>query len=326
MSRIISRSVLMILCSVISVSNAFAQKSWSVFLSDVKQEALNQGIRSSIINLAFYGMDAPNRKVLYLDKTQPERRLTYTEYRNSRADAYRIALGKKELKKHQALLNDIERQYGVSECFIVSLWGLETSYGRFMGNFPVIYSLATLAYDDRRADLFRNELLMALHILDEGHVKLNDFHGEWAGASGQPQFLPSSWYKYAVDYDGDGRKDIWKSLPDALASIANYLHRNGWEPNQPWAIPVTVPPSLNLDLLSLNTIKSVDEWERLGVRARQGNALPETNYQASIIQTDGGPTFMIFNNFKVIMKWNNSVYYAGTVGYMAESICQTQIR
>lgn len=312
-------SIIFIIC--ISASSAFAQKNWPAFLNDVKQEALNQGIRPSVIESAFYGMNEPNRKVLHLDKSQPERRLTYIEYRNTRADPYRIKLGKNQLKKHKSLLEQISKHYGVSECFIVSLWGLETSYGRFMGNFPVVYSLATLAYDDRRADFFRNELFLALHILNDNQVQLNNFHGEWAGASGQPQFLPSSWYKYAVDYDGDGRKDIWKSLPDALASIANYLHVNGWNPGEPWAIAVTVPPSLSQDLMSSKITKSVRDWERLGVMVRQGEPLPSQNEQASIVQTDGGPTLMIFNNFKVIMKWNNSVYYAGTVGYMAERIC-----
>ncbi|MCB1827994.1 MAG: lytic murein transglycosylase, partial [Coxiellaceae bacterium] len=279
-----------------------------------------------VVDDALRGIKEPHRKVLHYDRTQPEKRLTFLKYRNTRASAYRIKLGQSELKKHQAILEKVSRHYGVSECFIVSLWGLETSYGRFMGSFPVIHSLATLAYDNRRAKFFRKQLFYALHILNDGHVQLSDFKGEWAGASGHPQFLPSSWHHYAVDFNGDGRKDIWKSLPDVFASIANYLHKNGWKPNEPWMIPVSIPASFDKDLLTRKVTKSIKEWEALGVRPAAGETLPSGNYQVSIIQPYGGPTMMIFNNFKVIMKWNRSTYYAGTVGYMAEKVCKRPIR
>lgn len=304
----------------------YAKQSWQAFLNEIRQEAISQGVDASVVDEAFYGMDGPSRKVLSLDKTQPEKRLTYLQYRNSRADSYRIAQGRKELRKHQAVLSKVSQTYGVSECFIVSLWGLETSYGNYMGNFPVIYSLATLAYDTRRAALFRKELLLALHILNDGHVQLKYFKGEWAGASGHPQFLPSSWRDFAVDYDGDGRKDIWNDLPDAFASIANYLYKNGWKRDEPWAIPVSVPANFDNGLMSLDVTKPISQWARLGVRPQQGEHFPNNNDQVSIVQPDGGSPMMIFNNFKVIMKWNHSTYYAGTVGYMAEKICQRPIR
>lgn len=295
-------------------------------MQEIRQEAIHQGIRPDTVDAAFQGMDVPNWKVLNYDRTQPEKRITFQQYRNTRADSYRISLGKKELRKHQGLLSKIAQRYGVNECFIVSLWGLETSYGHFMGNFPVIHSLATLAYDGRRSALFRKELFLALHILNDKHVKLKYFKGEWAGASGHPQFLPSSWHDYAVDYDGDGYKDIWKSLPDAFASIANYLDKNGWRRDEPWAIPVAIPENFDKDLMSLDVRKTIKQWERLGVSAQDGEQLPNNNYQASIIQPYGGPVLMVFNNFNVIMNWNHSTYYAGTVGYMAEKICQTPIR
>lgn len=304
----------------------YAKQSWQAFLQDIRQEAINQGIRPIIVDEAFRGLNSPNWKVLSYDKTQPEKRLTFIKYRDTRADAYRILLGKQKLKKHQALLKHVSRLYGVNECFIMSLWGLETSYGGYMGHFPVIHSLATLAYEGRRTDFFHKELLIALHILNNGDVQLKDFKGEWAGASGHPQFLPSSWYNYAVDDDGDGHKDIWNSLPDALASIGNYLNKNGWKQDEPWAIPVIVPAHLDKSLLSLDITKSISQWESLGVRAKPGETLPSHHYQVSIIELDGGPAMMIFNNFKVIMKWNRSTYYAGTVGYMAEKICQKQIQ
>jgi len=302
--------------------STYAKQSWQDFLNEIRQEAISQGIRPAIVDQAFHGLDEPNWQVLSYDRAQPEKRLTFLKYRNTRADKYRISMGKTELRKHQAVLSQIAQRYGVSECFIVSLWGLETSYGHYMGNFPVIHSLATLAYDDRRADFFRNELLIALRILNDGHVRLKDFKGEWAGASGQPQFLPSSWYNYAVDYDGDGRKDIWKSLPDAFASIANYLYINGWKHDQPWAIPITVPANFDAQLMSPDITKTIAQWKSLGVRAAPGKTLPSENYEVSVIEPFGGPAMMIFDNFKVIMKWNHSTYYAGTVGYLADNICQ----
>lgn len=300
---------------------SYAKQSWYAFLQEIRHEAVSQGIRPAILDEAFNGFTTPNWKVLQYDKTQPEKRITFIKYRNTRADKYRIHLGKKELKKHYALLKQISNQYGVDACFIVSLWGLETSYGHYKGNFPVIYSLATLAYDNRRADFFHKELLIALNILNNSHVQLKDFKGEWAGASGHPQFLPSSWYEYAVDYDGDGHKDIWKSLPDSFASIANYLYKNGWHYDEPWMIPITVPNHFDKSLMSIDITKSISQWKNLGVFIDQAERLP--NYlQASIIEPYGGPTMMVFNNFKVIMKWNRSTYYAGTVGYMAEKICE----
>jgi len=301
-----------------------SQKSWPEFVKEVRAEALSQGIRPEVFDRAFHGLKAPNKKVLRFDRTQPEKRLTFLKYRNTRADAFRIKLGRQELRKKQGILHEISRRYGVSECFIVSLWGLETSYGRFMGSFPVIKSLATLAYDNRRSAFFRKQLFYALHILNNGHVKLKDFKGEWAGASGHPQFLPSSWNNFAVDYDGDGRKDIWKTLPDALASIANYLKQNGWQTNQPWAIVVNTPSGFDKELMGRKVTKPVSEWEKLGITSASGH-LPNGNLKASIVRPYGGPTLMIFNNFKVIMKWNRSIYYAGTVGYMAEKVCKRSL-
>ena len=200
-------------------------------------------------------------------------------------------------------------------------WGLETSYGRFMGTFPVIQSLATLAYDQRRGDFFRGQLLHALHILNEGHVDPAKFKGEWAGASGHPQFLPSSWHKYAVDQNGDGHKDIWTNMPDVFASISNYLIQNGWKPNEPWAIAVNVPANAE-QYTDTKQALTMTQWEKMGLTTLDGRPWPaDANLTAVLIKPDGGPSFLAFNNFYVIMKWNHSNYYAGTVGYMAEKIC-----
>ena len=291
-------------------------------MADVRGEALAEGISASVFDEAFADIHEPSRQVKGLSHSQPEHRLTYTAYRNSRIDAYRIAIGRKEYKKNQDVLEAIGREYGVDPCFIVSFWGMETSYGSYMGNFPVIRSLATLAYDSKRKDFFRKELFIALHILNDGHVSLAKFKGEWAGASGQPQFLPSSWVKYAVDYDKDGRKDIWESKPDAFASIANYMKQNGWQTGEPWAVYVTLPAHFDRKLEGKSIVKPVSEWNAMGVRTEAGQPLPYQNLQASVVQPFGGPVFLAYPNYKMILHYNNSIYYAGAIGYLADKICK----
>jgi len=303
---------------------AFAQQNWKDWVADVRTEALAQGISPTLFDEAFAGIHEPSRQIKGFMHSQPEHRLTFMKYRSSRADNYRIAIGRKEYKKNKEVLEAVAERFGVNPCFIVSFWGMETSYGTYMGNFPVIKALATLAYDSKRQDFFRKELFIALRILNEGHVDLQDFKGEWAGASGQPQFLPSSWIKYAVDYDGDGRKDIWKSKPDTFASIANYMKQNGWQTGEPWAIQVKLPSKFDMKLEGKNNMKAVSDWNRLGVRTESGQPLPYQNMQASIVQPLGGPTFLTFPNYKMILRYNNSIYYAGAIGYMADKICQGQ--
>lgn len=298
------------------------QQNWNTWVAQVRKEALEQGISPRVFDAAFADIHEPSRQVKGLAHSQPEHRLTYTKYRDSRVDGYRIAIGRKKYKQDQALLNEIGAHFGVDPCFIMAFWGLETSYGSYMGNFPVIKSLATLAYDSNRPDFFRKELFIALRILNDGHVSLAHFKGEWAGASGQPQFLPSSWVKYAVDYDGDGHKDIWESKPDVFASIANYMKLNGWRAGEPWAIYVTLPAGFDKALEGKSTLKSVREWNELGVRTQNGQPLPHQDLEASIIQPNGGPVFLAYPNYKMILRYNNSIYYAGAVGYLADKICQ----
>jgi len=327
--RVIAAALMMVSSVLTTQALAYDYKkptlTWKQYVKELRKEALAQGIRPEVFDDAFANIKAPNRKVLYYDRTQPEKRLTYLKYRNTRADAYRIKIGQKKLKQYGPLLNQIGQEYGVSPCFIASFWGLETSYGNYMGNFPVIKSLATLGYDNRRSAFFRKQLFHALHILNDGHVELKDFKGEWAGASGQPQFLPSSWHNFAVDHNGDGRRDIWKTKEDVFASIANYVKQNGWQTGQPWMIPVTTPRGFDKNIMTRKVKHSVNYWAERGVRPMKGYQLPDGNLQASIVRPYGGPTMMVFNNFNVIMKWNRSIYYAGTVGYLAQKICKRQL-
>jgi len=316
----INKSMACILLMTIITPSALSQ-SFASYVDEIKKEAINQGIRPSVLNQAFANVTAPSSKVSSLDSSQPEHRITYNSYLKSRADSYRIYLGKKEFKKNYPLLNNIQNTSGVNACIVTSIWGLESSYGRFKGSFPVIQSLTTLSYQGRRTEFFREQLLYALHMLNDNAVSLEDFKGEWAGASGHSQFIPSSWYQYAVDYNNDGKKDIWHNIPDALASIANYLKQNGWQENQPTLATVFIPYSIPENLMSLKVEKSVSQWEKLGVKLPYGSKIPN-NMTASIIKPDGGPDLMVFNNFKVLMSWNYSSYYAGTVTYMADQICK----
>jgi membrane-bound lytic murein transglycosylase B len=290
---------------------------WNIWVQDLRTEALAEGIRPEVFDMAFAGV-RPSEKVQHFDRTQPEKRLTYSEYRKSRIDAYRIKLGRQQYKKHQAILEKIGAEFQVNPCMVTALWGMESSYGRFRGDFPVVASLATLAFEGKRKSFFRHEVLLALQILNGNHVKFENFKGEWAGASGQSQFLPSSWYKYAVDYDGDGKKDIWNNLHDVFASIANYLKRNGWHADEPWVVATNLPEGFDEGLFGFENKRPISEWLELGVEVP--NDIPD-NLQAAIIMPNGGPALLAFHNFNVIKSYNNSTFYAGSVGYLAEEIC-----
>ncbi len=295
---------------------------WKQWVAQLRQDAISDGISPQTFDEAFKSIHAPSKAIMSYDRNQPEKRITFLKYRNTRADNYRVLIGRKKLQQYKPLLSEVYQQYKVSPCFVTSFWGLETSYGSFMGTFPTIQALSTLAYDQRRGDFFRKQLLYALHIINEGHVDPKNLKGEWAGASGHPQFLPSSWHKYAVDFDGDGKKDIWTTMPDVFASISNYLIQHGWKPGEPWAFAVEVPTNA-AHYENAEDKMSVNEWRAMGLKTLDNRPWPEDgDLKARLIKPDGGPAMLVFNNFDVIMKWNRSTYYAGTVGYLAEQICK----
>ena len=314
--------ILLIGIMMIGAVNASNPANWQTWISKIREEAIAKGITQEVFDDAFATIHEPSRQVKGLLHSQPEHRLTFTRYLNTRADNYRIVMGRKNYLKNKKILDDIGQDFGVDPCFIVAFWGMESSYGTYMGDFPVIKSLATLAYDSNRKDFFRKELFLALQILQGGHVSLTNFKGEWAGASGQPQFLPSSWMEYAIDYDADGRKDIWFSKADVFASIANYMKKNGWHSGEPWAIYVKLPHNFDYNLEGKSINKPVSEWNSKGVRQLDGSKLPYPELHASIIQPNGGPTFLAFPNYQMILRYNNSIYYAGAIGYMADKICE----
>ena len=307
--------------SILLVSNTNAE-DFNTWLDKLKTEAQRQGISQKTIDSSLIGIQ-PIPRVIELDRKQPEFTLTFAEYLKRVVSDRRITIGKSKLKKHEELLRQISAKYGVQSRYIVALWGIETDFGRITGGFPVISSLATLAYDGRRSKFFRKELFLALKIVDGGHILAKDMIGSWAGAMGQNQFMPSSFHAYAVDYDNDGSKDIWKTLPDVFASIANYLSKSGWRADQTWGRPVRLPKNFSRKFLGRKLKKPLSEWQQLGVRKLSGQDLPKRNLLSSIIRPEKGqigPAFVIYNNYEVILKWNRSNYFATAVGTLSDKI------
>ena len=306
---------------ILLASNTKAE-DFNTWLDKLKTEAKRQGISQKTLDGSLIGIK-PIPRVIELDRKQPEFTLTFAEYLKRVVSDRRIRIGKSKLKEHEELLKEISLKYGVQSRYIVALWGIETDFGRITGGFPVISSLATLAYDGRRSKFFRKELLLALKIVDGGHILAKDMVGSWAGAMGQNQFMPSSFHAYAVDYDKDGSKDIWKTLPDIFASIANYLSKSGWQADQTWGRPVSLPENFSRKFLGRKLKKTLGEWQQLGVRKLSGQDLPKRNLLSSIIRPEKGqigPAFVIYNNYEVILKWNRSNYFATAVGTLSDKI------
>ncbi|HET6519421.1 MAG TPA: lytic murein transglycosylase [Geminicoccaceae bacterium] len=297
-------------------------RDFAAWLEDFRDDALARGIRRETLDRALADV-APIPRVVELDRNQPERRFTFEEYRQRVLTPARIDQGRERFRRHRELLERVSAEYGVPPQVIVALWGIESSYGQSTGGYPVIASLATLAFDGRRAEFFRGELLNALTILDRGEIAPQDMTGSWAGAMGQSQFMPSSYLRSAVDFDGDGRRDIWTSLPDVFASMANYLARAGWERGYIWGRRVQAPGDLPAAAVGLEVRKPLPEWRRLGVRRADGGALPAADIPASLVRPDGADgarAYLAYHNFRVLLNWNRSTYFALAVGELADLI------
>ena len=297
-------------------------EEFNTWLDTLKIEARSKGISQSTIESSLSGIK-PIPRVIELDRKQPEFTLTFEEYLGRVVSDRRIRIGKAKLVEHKKLLAEISIKYGVQPRYIVALWGIETDFGRITGGFPVISSLATLAYDGRRSKFFRKELFLALKIVDKGHITAKDMLGSWAGAMGQNQFMPSSFHAYAVDYNRDGSKDIWKTLPDIFASIANYLSKSGWQGDQTWGRAVRLPDKFSSKLLGRKIKKGLNQWHELGVRKLSGKNLPKRNLISSIIRPEKGmvgPAFVVYHNYGVLLKWNRSNYFATAVGTLSDKI------
>ncbi|PNU20175.1 lytic murein transglycosylase [Geothermobacter hydrogeniphilus] len=297
-------------------------RSFQAWLAELRGEARAAGISQQIIDEALATVRTPRRQVIRLDRNQPEFKQSLKAYVANRINDRRVANGRTMLRRYPTWLGRVERRYGVQRRFILALWGIETGYGEDSGNFPVIRSLATLAYDSRRSGYFRGELIEALRILDAGHVHLPRMKGSWAGAMGQCQFMPSAFRDFAVDADHSGRIDIWGSIPDVLGSIANYLSRSGWKDDQTWGREVKLPNRFDFSIVGLETRLPLSRWQALGVRRSNGRALPRREIEASLIIPNGpkGPAYLVYDNFRVLRRWNRSNAFAVAVGTLADRL------
>lgn len=310
-------------CMSLSQPASANSQPFAEWLAEFRAEARAEGISETTLSRALSNVQ-PIARVIELDRKQPEGRMTFAEYRKKVINQQRIDTGRELYQAYGNELRRIGAQYGVPPQYIVALWGLETSYGNNTGSFKVVNALATLAYDGRRSSFFRKELINALKIIDSGHISAENMKGSWAGAMGQNQFMPSSFHAYAVDGNGDGKRDIWNTIPDVFASTANYLSTSGWREDERWGRAVSVPSGFSKSYFGLETQKSMQEWNALGVRDINGQALPAANMHASLVAPDGigGPVYMVYDNFRVIMKWNKSTYFATTVGLLADAIAR----
>ena len=286
-------------------------------------EALEKGISQKTVDEALTGLEAPIPKVVELDRNQPEFTLTLEGYLSRVATQSRVTMGKQKLAEHRELFDQVAERFGVQPRFVAAFWAVESDFGRVQGGFPVIQALATLAFDNRRGSFFRKQLFAALEIIDEGSVTLAEFKGSWAGALGQPQFLPSVFLQSAVDFDGDGRRDIWSTTADVIASAANHLADLGWLGDQTWGREVTLPDNFDKGLAGLGTSKPMGDWQALGVRRIDGSDLPTRQLSSSIVLPEDGDNsraFLVYNNYRSILRWNRSDFFAIAVGSLADRI------
>lgn len=311
-----------ILASMILPHTSAAGQPFTVWLEAFKEQARREGISQNTLDAAFKGVE-PSDDIITLDNTQPEKKIDFYRYVERIVSKQRVENGRENIADNRDLLNKVSSEYGIAPQFIVALWGIETAYGENQGDIPIIESLATLAYDGRRAELFRNELLMALKILDADHIDLYDFLGSWAGAMGQCQFMPSSYLKYAVDYNQDGKRDIWNTRSDVFASIANYLKEHGWKENLGWGMAATIPASVKQSSQE-GTVKTLKQWRESGVRFRTSLVLPEDHTPLKLVYPDDDQVagYLVTSNYDVLMKWNRSQYFATAVGLLADSIAR----
>ncbi|MFO1066963.1 MAG: lytic murein transglycosylase [Geminicoccaceae bacterium] len=298
---------------------AAAAEDFDSWLAAFRRDARKAGISEKTLAAALDGV-RPIDRVVELDRKQPEGRMSFAEYRSKVVSDARIERGRRLRVEHAAELERVRDRYGVSPEVIVALWGVESNFGDIRGRFQVVDSLATLAWEGRRAKFFRRELLAALRILDDGDVTPAHMYGSWAGAMGQCQFMPTTFLHYAVDADGDGRRDIWDSLPDVFASIANYLVEAGWKVGQRWGREVELPADGTRLRKGLDHKAPLERWAEVGVRTADGEPLPGGSMYASLVEVDGGsgPSFLVYHNFRTLMVWNRSTHFALSVGLLSD--------
>ena len=317
------------------VAAAKGKASFEQYIQSLKQEALSKGFEQALIDESFANVTFHKRAVK-ADRNQPEKVETLDTYLPKRLPKWKVKRARDMYKKHQVLLEKVATEYGVQARFIVALWGLETNFGKIMGNYNVISALSTLAYEGRREVFFKKQLWAALKILKEGHINIANMKGSWAGAMGQNQFMPTSFVAYAVDGDGDGKKDIWANQADIFSSMANYLKKEGWNDELTWGRQVKLPSDFDTALAIpkntggrknwlkawAKTEKPLAEWQALGVRRSDGTNLPSVDIKAALVFPDdeNGRVYLAYNNYKSLMHWNLSYYFVSSVGHLSDRI------
>jgi membrane-bound lytic murein transglycosylase B len=307
--------------------------SFSEWLVALRTEAIARGLREETVDKALSTVEEPVAVVIERDRTQAERVLPLETYLSRRVTPTIVRTGRERYRQHRSLLDTIAKKYEVPAATLVAIWGAESNFGRFSGIRPTVPALATLAYDPRRSVLFRSELFNALEILDQGHIALDEMRGSWAGAMGQPQFMPSSYLRYAEDFDGDGRRDIWTSPADIFASIANYLKGYGWAGGHRWGREVKVSKEAASRIASLVPPRNgscaarrdmtvalhLQEWQLLGVRLPDGSPLPDANQEASMV-SGSSRHFLVYENYDVLLDYNCAHAYALSVALLSDRV------
>jgi peptidoglycan lytic transglycosylase B len=305
-----------------TLTGAQKQKDFKTWVAELRTEALAKGISRATLDSTLSSVQFLPQ-VIDLEKSQPEFNLTLEEYLSRVVLDSRVLKGREELEANRDLLTKVYRRYGVQPSILVALWGIETDFGRSIGGYPVIDAVATLAYQGRRTDFFRRELFYALRIVDRGDITPDKMIGSWAGAMGQLQFMPSSFLSFAVDDDGDGRIDIWNSLQDVFASAANYLSRGGWVKDESWGWEVDLPKNFDSSSATLDVQKPLAEWKAMGVAyAEKGSYRSESSLLWSVVEPDGkkGRSFLVNTNYRALLKWNRSHYFAIAAGTLSDRI------
>lgn len=310
-----------LLITTLLLSMFSAHASFDLWKQQFKRKAQNSGVSATVLQ-QFMQTAVPYERAVQSDRSQSEFKKFLWDYLSSAVSASRVSNGQKAFAQNQTLLNDIAEKTGVSPQIITAIWGMETSYGGYTGKVPIVSALATLAYDGRRKAFFEGELLALLKLIDRGDVPNIDVLGSWAGGMGQTQFIPTTYSRYAVDFNGDGRRNLWQK-PDALASAAYYLQKMGWRAGYRWGREVSLPAGFNYFLANhRKQWKPLSAWRGLGVTNAYGQPLPDASVPARLFVPAGqfGPKFLLYKNFDVIKRYNNSDAYALGVSLLADRI------
>jgi membrane-bound lytic murein transglycosylase B len=338
-TRLFSRFFLITAIFVYPIPLSAQERDFDAWLAELRQEALDRGISAESVELAFSEITPPVQRIISSDRAQPERVQTYAEYLGARVSDWKIENGRKRMIEHADLLKEVGEHYGVQPRFIVAFWGMETNFGTYPIPEPLFNVLVTLSFDNRRASFFRAQFFAALEMLESGFPPYEQMKSSWAGAMGQSQFIPESYLQYAVDYDGDGNRDIWNSEADVFASIANYIKARGWRDDLTWGRPVALPPGGESRLRenesatmtapgncsrysSLGVWRDLQQWQALGVRQADGSDLPGRSIPAALVYGDAGDdeAYLVYGNFCGIMAYNPALKYALSIGLLSDLI------